>query len=82
MAQRVVTVEQKLVGAVPGQAEVVLGMRQQAEQILLVLERDVPEQAGLEQAGLEQVVLEQVVLERVVLEQAVLEQAVLERVVP
>ena len=89
MAQQVVTEEQKLVVTVPGQAEAVSEVRQQAEQILLVLERAVLEQCVPEQAVLEQTVPErvapervapeQVVLEQVVPEQAVLERAVLER---
>lgn len=48
MAQQAVTEEQKLVGAVPGRAEVVSEKRQQAVQILLVLERAVLERAVLE----------------------------------
>ena len=72
MAQRVVTVEQKLVVTVPGRAEVVSEMRQQAVQILLVLERAVLEQCVLEQCVPEQAVLERVVPEWVVPEQRLL----------
>ena len=77
MAQRVVTVEQKLVVTVPGRAEVVSEMRQQAVQILLVLERAVLEQCVPEQAVLERVVPEWVVPEWVVPEWVVPEQRLL-----